>query len=229
MKPLSQVSLNYETAFKDFLKAVGVAPHTGVFIGDIDGYCLHTNRAFRQLLYNDVSVDPKGLNIRDLEPAPVAEERIRIIREVCTSGKPVALKHTRLGRRVESFLHPWNPDDHDGEAEHIICLSQIADPELPDSTDCDVVESSFSSWGPLDRLTKRQLEVLALLREGYSHKEVGAALQVSPKTVETHRDQLVRRLGVPSTLAAIRLADRAGLDRETARKKRYTDCPWQAL
>ena len=47
-------------------------------------------------------------------------------------------------------------------------------------------------------LTDRQLEIVALLREGCTNAEIAARLYVSPRTVDNHVSALLRRLGVRS-------------------------------
>jgi DNA-binding NarL/FixJ family response regulator len=58
------------------------------------------------------------------------------------------------------------------------------------------------------RLTPRQTEVLQLLAEGKSNKEIGAALGVTTKTAETHRAQIMTRLDLHSTTELVRYAIR---------------------
>jgi DNA-binding NarL/FixJ family response regulator len=58
------------------------------------------------------------------------------------------------------------------------------------------------------RLTPREREVLQLLAEGKSTKQVAAALQISVKTVETHRTNLMRTLGLDSISDLVRYAVR---------------------
>jgi DNA-binding NarL/FixJ family response regulator len=60
-------------------------------------------------------------------------------------------------------------------------------------------------------LTARQLEVLTLLAQGLSAKEVAFKLDLSTKTVETHRAQLMERLGLRSLAALVLYAVRHGL------------------
>ncbi len=50
----------------------------------------------------------------------------------------------------------------------------------------------------LDRLTEREREVMRLIARGYSYKEVGAALFISIKTVETHMSSVLRKLQLSS-------------------------------
>ena len=60
-------------------------------------------------------------------------------------------------------------------------------------------------------LTARQLEVLQLIAMGKSTKDIADALKISVKTVETHRAQLMDRLGIHDVAGLVRYAIRIGL------------------
>src|SRR5688572_32748917 len=62
-----------------------------------------------------------------------------------------------------------------------------------------------------DQLTAREREVLGLLTEGRSDREIAEALCISPKTVGTHLTHILGKLGVPSRAAAIAHVHRHGL------------------
>ena len=64
---------------------------------------------------------------------------------------------------------------------------------------------------PLDRLTPRHREVLQLLAEGQTTKDIAARLKLSVKTVETHRAQLMDRLDIHDLAGLVRFAIRVGL------------------
>jgi DNA-binding NarL/FixJ family response regulator len=64
---------------------------------------------------------------------------------------------------------------------------------------------------PLYQLTSRQREVLQLLAEGRSMKEVAAILHVSARTVAFHKYKMMEHLHVDSTAALIQFAVREGL------------------
>lgn len=64
---------------------------------------------------------------------------------------------------------------------------------------------------PLDSLTPRQREVLQLIAEGYSTKQIAGLLGVGVKTIETHRTQLMDRLGIHEIAGLVRYAVRVGL------------------
>lgn len=63
----------------------------------------------------------------------------------------------------------------------------------------------------LPPLTRRQIDVLQQIAEGKSTKAIAMALHISVKTVETHRAQLMRRLGVRDVASLVRYALRTGL------------------
>ena len=60
-------------------------------------------------------------------------------------------------------------------------------------------------------LTEREREVLVLLARGLSSKEIGSALDIGTRTVETHRANLTRKLGVKSVALLTQVAIREGI------------------
>lgn len=65
--------------------------------------------------------------------------------------------------------------------------------------------------GAADALTARQREVLGLVAGGKSTKEIAYQLNLSVKTVETHRAQIMERLGIRDVAGLVRYALRTGL------------------
>lgn len=59
----------------------------------------------------------------------------------------------------------------------------------------------------LQRITAREREVLLLVARGVTTKEIGAQLFISPRTVEVHRAQLMKKLGATNAAALARWAD----------------------
>ena len=64
---------------------------------------------------------------------------------------------------------------------------------------------------PLDGLTPRQREILQLVAEGKSTKDVARLLNLSVKTVEAHRGQIMTRLEIHDLAGLVRYAIRTGL------------------
>jgi len=63
----------------------------------------------------------------------------------------------------------------------------------------------------LERLTPRQREVLQLVAEGHTTQEIARMMNLSTKTVETHRTQLMERLDIHDIAGLVRYAVREGL------------------
>lgn len=64
---------------------------------------------------------------------------------------------------------------------------------------------------PSERLTPRQREILQLIAEGHTSKAIAQQLNISTKTVEMHRAQLMDRLDIRDIAGLVRYAIRAGL------------------
>lgn len=75
----------------------------------------------------------------------------------------------------------------------------------------DYVSRTGATPDPLAALTARQREILQLVAEGRTNKEIAQRLGVSYRTIETHRNQLMKRLGVKDLAGLVRFAVRAGL------------------
>jgi DNA-binding NarL/FixJ family response regulator len=71
--------------------------------------------------------------------------------------------------------------------------------------------------GKIDRLTRREREVLTLLAEGHDDAEIARRLVISPETVRTHVQRILRKLEVHSRLDAISLVARTGLSDQLER------------
>ena len=62
-----------------------------------------------------------------------------------------------------------------------------------------------------DSLSDREREILQLIAEGHSNKEIAALLSVSPVTVETHRSHILQKLDVHNTAELVLFAVRRGV------------------
>jgi DNA-binding NarL/FixJ family response regulator len=64
---------------------------------------------------------------------------------------------------------------------------------------------------PVAALTQRQREILQLLAEGKSAKEIASALKLSPRTIEDHKYRLMESLGIENSAELIHFAIKHGL------------------
>ena len=73
------------------------------------------------------------------------------------------------------------------------------------------IQSALSIRRPLEKLTPRQMEVLRLMAEGLTTPEIARRLNLSAKTVETHRGEIMKRTGIHDIVGLVRFAVRVGL------------------
>jgi len=104
-----------------------------------------------------------------------------------------------------------------GTAELEIALRAVArgetylSPAVSKHVIADYIRRTGGESGSLELLTPRQREVLQLIAEGHTTKEIARTLHLSDKTVETHRMQLMERLDIHDVAGLVRYAIRVGL------------------
>jgi DNA-binding NarL/FixJ family response regulator len=84
-------------------------------------------------------------------------------------------------------------------------------PSVTDIVVEDFVRNRTPAGSALESLSPREREVLQLLAEGKTSKEIAAALHVSQKTAESHRAQLMERLNIHTVAELTKYAIRQGL------------------
>jgi DNA-binding NarL/FixJ family response regulator len=72
----------------------------------------------------------------------------------------------------------------------------------------ELITKSYLNGGkaPHDSITTRELEVLQLIVEGYSSKLIADKLDISPRTVDTHRGNIMQKLNIPNAAGLVRYA-----------------------
>jgi DNA-binding NarL/FixJ family response regulator len=75
----------------------------------------------------------------------------------------------------------------------------------------DFIERAGQRGNDFDLLTPRELEVLKLIAEGHTSKEIAAMLVISVKTVDRHRTNMLEKLGMRDRVELTRYAIRRGL------------------
>jgi DNA-binding NarL/FixJ family response regulator len=77
----------------------------------------------------------------------------------------------------------------------------------------EIVVRRRTRSAPSDPLTPREAEVLKLIAEAFTTKQIAEALYISPKTVENHRNRIFQELGMHDRVELTRYAIRRGLVR----------------
>jgi len=146
--------------------------------------------AARQIIKDDPRSSVLILSTRDSRTAVEEALRAGVSGYVLKSSSPKELiEAVGVVSEGESFLSPT-------VTHHLV--DAIAHPT-------DGQNSSLS------QLTHREREVLQLIAEGNSSKEVAALMGVSLKTIESHRSSLMTKLGIHKVAALVRFAIREGL------------------
>ena len=73
------------------------------------------------------------------------------------------------------------------------------------------IEAALSVRRRLEKLTPRQIEVLRLMAIGRTTPEIARGLGLSAKTIETHRGEIMKRVGIHDIVGLVRYAVRVGL------------------
>jgi DNA-binding NarL/FixJ family response regulator len=121
-----------------------------------------------------------------------------------------ALRLTQARRPVAAFVLVAGAFDETGAR----CLKSGA-ADFVRKTDLErlapAIIAALTAREPLHKLSERQLQVLQLIALGHSTRENARRLQLSVKTVETHRAELMKRLDIHDIAGLVRFAIRVGL------------------
>jgi two-component system response regulator NreC len=117
---------------------------------------------------------------------------------------------TDLGAR--GYLLKTSPQD-----ELFAAIKKVAAGQRYFSTDVTLSLMSKPAFGSVDnallinQLTERETEIIKLIAEGFSNKEIGEKLYISHRTVDTHRTNLMKKLNVSNVAGLISFAIKNGL------------------
>ena len=143
-----------------------------------------------------------------------AMERLRVS---CPTAKVLTLTRHSDDRSLQQLLRAGVAGYVSKQSRAIELLQGIravaAGGKYLDSTVAGRVINDFGRRGPAvpshprnSELTTREEEVLRLVAWGYSNKEIAAQLNVSVKTIETHKMKAMQRLGLQSRIDIVRFA-----------------------
>lgn len=194
------------------------ALHSG---GDDACAALHTSTGAR------VSNSGKFLQFFGLEPTSPLErlrpgrlgrdvwgnERSRFVQQTAMTGRPMRIIEIAAGYRVETHLACIQ-----GEQAPEQLVLQTSRRVIRCSTDRswhalkDCSFAFYGTWGPIEPLSRRQMEVLRLVTRGLGNDEIGDAIRRTKRAVEWHIRGLFAKLKVADRVHLHLIGMRAGLD-----------------
>ena len=194
------------------LKALVNPQHDLEAIGEADNGRTAVRKA--QELQPDVVI--MDMSMPELNGAQATEQ----IRRTCPRTKVLALSIHEDRSYCQQFLEAGASGyvlKRSATADLIRAIRVVAeggvylDPHVADK----VVSSFFhrpssSEAAPMTRLSDRETEVLRLIAQGYSHKEIAAKLDLSVKTVDTYKTRAMEKLGIHTRTEIVRYAMRNG-------------------
>lgn len=200
-------------------------PGTGVALVGTDGTILFVNRQCAEIFLG-AGTEPSAVisqPLKALFPEPWVAERMRIFDQMRASKRPVLLRSIWRGFQQVSTMRLIDATAEQPERVLVI-TRRVPSPDrpaaLPNGASMQVIESGLADFGELDVLTDRELEVLTLIGDGLSAKEIAAVLKVTAKTVENHRQAIGKKLEARKATELAAIARQAGLTLADANLRR---------
>lgn len=195
----------------DLLASIGASPIATVVTDAraADNPIIAVNPAFERLTgFSEVEV--LGQNCRFLVGPDGDQAGSALLREAIRDVRPVlseVVNYRKDGSRFRNAVMIAPLFDAEGRLLHFVGSQMEVAQALESAADVRNEKARFM----LDRLTRRQLQVLGEMALGYRNKQIAGRLGLSEKTIKMHRSAMLARLEAKSSTDAIRLAIEAGL------------------
>ncbi|MBZ2183408.1 MAG: response regulator transcription factor [Bryobacter sp.] len=179
-----------------------------------------TARDGHQLMERAIAVQPDVIVADISMPLLNGIDAVKQLREAGVEAKVVFLTMhpdvTYLSRAMEAgasgYVLKHAAAEDLVEAIHLALRGQrFISPQLRTAAVAEFLDTTKRQGKETIDLTQRQREVLQLLAEGKSAKEIGGLLGISSRTVETHKYTMMDQLGVKTTAGLVQHAMRMGL------------------
>jgi DNA-binding NarL/FixJ family response regulator len=108
---------------------------------------------------------------------------------------------SELLRKIDDIRHGMNAEELEHLKQDLICAIE----------NCESLSRYRENDAAHARLSRREREVMSMMLEGQRLKQIAARLDISVKTVTTHRSRLMKKLSVEDNLGLYRYGIRNGL------------------
>lgn len=217
--------------------AVVHEPTTGVAIVSQDGVTVWANPQAVRIFHGPECTPDMiiGRPWSEFFPSEWIAERLALLRRIQETRQPILLRTIWRGFQHISWVHPIPADDHDGSGHEplpgrFLVITRRVEGDVFElagkGSTADVRESDVVNLGPLDVLSPRELEILALIGQGMSIKEIASILGRSVKTIENHRTSIGEKLKIDDRVHLAEIARRAGLTVLDAERRRVDVGPY---
>lgn len=136
--------------------------------------------------------------------------RVRVIMLSMYANEAYVVQALRAGASGY-LLKDASPSELDLALRAVMRSETYLSPAVSKHVVADYLRRINTSSDEEEQLTPRQREVLRLIAQGYTAREIARQLSISVKTVETHRTLLMERLNIHDIAGLVRYAIRVGL------------------
>ncbi|GAC1343852.1 MAG: hypothetical protein NVSMB27_04140 [Ktedonobacteraceae bacterium] len=139
--------------------------------------------------------------------APHSEQALRRVNDLCNQARKIFLQYAmqRAVDQVDTLQEGLR------QLKTVGALSEASGVRFNTSAPQSIAPQPHSEYQLHLSLTRREQEVLRLVAEGHTDREVAEALVISPRTVNRHLSNIFVKLNVPGRAAAVAYAIRQGL------------------
>ncbi|MBL8887114.1 MAG: hypothetical protein JNK16_10660 [Phycisphaerales bacterium] len=210
--------------------ALGSDPMSGVAIFGTGGAVIWANPQLSKM-FRGPDASPAqsiGRKLKEVYPESFANEVVSVIDQAASSGKPALMRTIWRGEQIYTWVQPIKSDASEaaeGTDTQVLTISRKVRgdetaKDLFPMVDFEKFDTKVINLGPLDVLSTRELEVLALLGQGLSAADIAAVLHRSVKTINTHRESIGKKLKIDDRVKLAVVAQRAGLRLADAARER---------
>jgi len=193
-------------------------PGVGFAVCDERGLLLFVNERSAELFLQGTADQAIGKTLEELFGKAWSDERLEMLRRTRLTGRPVISRHILHGVQIQSTIRVLCDNDEADPCFSIMTTTGEHDP--PDAEQYDIFESKLAGLGPLDALTRRELEVLALIGHGMTSPQIAAVLHRSARTIEQHCESIRGKLKAANRQHIADFARRACLEPDDANLER---------
>ena len=161
------------------------------------------------LLFVDLSL-PRLHGIEVLRQARAVSPQTRVLVLSMHNDEPYVIEALRAGAAAYILKGSESAEIARALAE-VTAGRRYLSAELSEWAINALATKSADQSDPVSTLSPREREVLQLAAEGMGNPEIAEKLFISPRTAETHRANLMRKLGLQTTTDLVRFAIRKGL------------------
>jgi DNA-binding NarL/FixJ family response regulator len=161
------------------------------------------------LLFLDLNM-PRLHGLEVLKQTRTSSPQTRVIVLSMHNDEPYVVESLRAG--AAAYLLKGSESEEIGQAlKEVLAGRRYLSAPLSEWAISALTTRTSDASDPLATLSPREREVLQLSVEGYGNPEIAEKLFISPRTAETHRTNLMRKLGLQSQTDLVRFAIRKGL------------------